>query len=300
MAGAAAVAALRGYLVDRVDDGLTNLAAPLAQAGSPPTGAGPDDAGPAVGPGGPGPVGRDVLYVSRGDAASGTQEPTAESVSVTDPPLVPSLSVADAAALEGAAYEVDSESGGTRWRVVTLPTSDGAGTISAAQDIGGINATVARLILIELAIGAVVLAVSGALGWYLVRRSLRPLATVEATAAAIAGGDRERRPPVSDPRTEVGSLAASFNTMVDDLSGALAAQQTSERTARAAADRAVASEDRMRQFVADAGHELRTPADLGARLRRALPDRGCAGGTETRRRDVADRGRGRSDGSARR
>ncbi len=267
LAGAAAVAALRGYLMDRVDEGLTSLAGSMAQVSQAPPddrpdpdSSGPQSASPdEFGPGGPGPVGRDVLYVSRGDTTGTSREPSENSLSVTDPPVLPTLSVAGAAALAGRAYEVDSVSGQARWRVITLPTSDGAATISAAQDITGINATVRRLMVIELAIGGAVLIISGAAGWYLVRRSLRPLAAVEATAAAIAAGDRDRRAPAADPRTEVGSLALSFNTLVVDLSGALAAQEASERSAHDAAQRAQDSEARMRQFVADAGHELRTP-----------------------------------------
>jgi two-component system OmpR family sensor kinase len=143
--------------------------------------------------------------------------------------------------------------------VVSAPLADGSGSVSVAQDIGGIDATVNRLVLIELTIGALVLLVLGITGRILVRRSLRPLVVVEETAAAIAAGDLDRRAPASDPRTEVGSLAHSFNSMVDDLAGALAAQQASELAARESADRARASEARMRQFVADAGHELRTP-----------------------------------------
>ena len=60
------------------------------------------------------------------------------------------------------------------------------------------------------------------------------------------------RVPAGDPRTEVGSLAASFNAMVDRFQSAFSAQQASEAEARA-------SESRMRRFVADASHELRTP-----------------------------------------
>ena len=140
-----------------------------------------------------------------------------------------------------------------------MPLADGSGSVSVAQDISGIDATVNRLMVIELAIGALVLLVLGITGRILIRRSLRPLAKVEETAAAIAAGDLDRRAPASDPRTEVGSLAHSFNTMVDDLAGALAAQQASEQAARESAGKARASEARMRQFVADAGHELRTP-----------------------------------------
>ncbi len=253
LAGAATVAALRGYLFDQVDRNLADMVRPIASAQLRPL---PDN---GDGPPRPGPIGRDVMYVRLSDATGTTLEVSDNSSTVTDPPVLPELTVAEATARSGQAYVVDSESGDTRWRVVSAPLADGSGSVSVAQDIGGIDATVNRLILIELAIGALVLLVLGITGRILVRRSLRPLAVVEETAAAIAAGDLERRAPASDPRTEVGSLAHSFNTMVDDLAGALAAQQASEQAARDSAGKAQASEARMRQFVADAGHELRTP-----------------------------------------
>ena len=86
----------------------------------------------------------------------------------------------------------------------------------------------------------------------MVRANLRPLVEIEETAGEIADGDLNRRVPERDPRTEIGSLGRSLNTMLSQIETAFHAREESE----AAAHR---SEERMRRFVADAGHELRTP-----------------------------------------
>ena len=93
------------------------------------------------------------------------------------------------------------------------------------------------------------LAAAGAL--LLVRRSLRPLADVEVAAAAIAAGDLSRRVPDADERTEVGRMSAALNTMLARLQDAFESREIALAEARA-------SEQRMRAFVADASHELRT------------------------------------------
>jgi two-component system OmpR family sensor kinase len=78
-----------------------------------------------------------------------------------------------------------------------------------------------------------------------VKRSLRPLEEIADTAAAIGKGDLARRVEPRDPRTEVGRLGGALNNMLGQIEAAFR-----ER---------VRAEDRLRRFVADASHELRTP-----------------------------------------
>ena len=101
------------------------------------------------------------------------------------------------------------------------------------------------LTLLQLLIGLVVLLVLGVIGWFVIKRALRPLCEVEETAVAIAGGELDRRVPSWPANTEVGHLAQSLNIMLGRL-------QESITTARD-------KEEQMRRFVGDASHELRTP-----------------------------------------
>lgn len=78
-----------------------------------------------------------------------------------------------------------------------------------------------------------------------VRRALRPLDEVTATARSIADGDRGRRLRPARTDTEIGRVAAAFDEMLDAVEGAEA--------------QAVAAEERVRGFLSDAAHELRTP-----------------------------------------
>ncbi len=168
----------------------------------------------------------------------------------------------------------------------SVPTGPGTSTIVSVIFLVGlstdeISKTMRALVLLELGIGAAaVLLAFGATAWG-VRVSLGPLKRVTRTAQEVtaelspAGAGLERRVPETDSSTEVGQLAASFNTMLDTV-------QT-EFTARRE------SEERMRQFLADASHELRTPlTSIRGYAELARMQRARSGGTGVAGNDPDD------------
>lgn len=135
----------------------------------------------------------------------------------------------------------------TLYRVIVWPRPNGQGSVVVAVDMSGPGATNRQLLLIELIVTLIVLVLLGILGLTVVRVGLRPLEDVENTADSIvAAGDLSRRIPIkADSRTEIGRLAVTLNGMLANLQAAFAQR--------------AASETRLRRFVADASHELRTP-----------------------------------------
>jgi two-component system OmpR family sensor kinase len=150
--------------------------------------------------------------------------------------------------------------------VYSEPAGGGsADVVVAAVPMDSYDATLGHLLLLELLVGAAVVVLLVLAAWLIVRRGLRPLERMGATARAIAGGELGRRVSPADPTTEVGRLGMALNTMLAQLEAAF--------TQRAAV------EQRLRQFVADASHELRTPltsmrgyAELARRNREMSPD----------------------------
>jgi two-component system, OmpR family, sensor kinase len=136
------------------------------------------------------------------------------------------------------------------WRAVSVRGPHGVTTV--AIDLSDVQHTVRSLVWLQFGIGVAVLVVVGMASFAVVQRSLRPLAEVEQTAAAIAAGQLDRRVPERDPRTEVGRLSLALNGMLTQIQEAVASSESSAEKARG-------SEDRMRRFITDASHELRTP-----------------------------------------
>jgi signal transduction histidine kinase len=104
------------------------------------------------------------------------------------------------------------------------------------------SGTLRRTLLIS---GAAALVITGLALVVGMRFALAPLDAMTGLARSIAAGRRGGRLQPTRDDTELGRTAAAFDEMLDALEGA-------EQQARG-------SEARMREFVADAAHELRTP-----------------------------------------
>ncbi len=152
-------------------------------------------------------------------------------------------------------------------------------TSSGATSIIGLPMTdtdrvITTVLWVELALAAVAIAAAIAVTRVVVTRNLRPLHEVARVAAEVSRRELDRgevdlslRVPETnaDPSNEVGRVGLALNTMLSNVESALAARQ--------------ASETKVRQFVADASHELRNPlaairgyAELTRRGRDELPE----------------------------
>lgn len=258
--GIVSVVALRGFLMDRLDQ---QLAAATGRSQSAVGGESGDAPVPTLPPGptefsdfragvqGPltvtavvvGPRVLAVVVNPEGnlEQLTGEQAGTLAGVDPTGEPVTVNLG-GDLGSYRVAANQVIFGSSGTLATVVTgLPMSD-------VQDV---------LLQLGLVIGAVTIIALGsavAAGALVVRHALRPLERLAATASRVAELPLERgevalsvRVPEgdADPSTEVGQVGVAINRMLGHVASALEARQ--------------ASENKVRQFVADASHELRTP-----------------------------------------
>ena len=139
---------------------------------------------------------------------------------------------------------VAAVSGPIEYRLIAKPVGDG-GTLVVAVPLTEVRVTERRLLMIEGVVSGLVIIAIGVAAYWLTRRELRPLERMAGKAGAIAAGDLSQRVEPDDPRTEVGRLGGALNAMLAEIE-------------RAFAER-VAAEERLRRFVADASHELRTP-----------------------------------------
>lgn len=138
-------------------------------------------------------------------------------------------------------FTVGSISGSLEWRVILVAKPHSTTHLLVGVSLAAFNATMNTLRFALFLAGLVIFAVVVATGVWVAQLGLRPIAEVTDAADAITAGDRTRRVSIVRQRTEAGKLAQAFNLMLDEQ---------------------FAMETRLRQFVADASHELRTPVSV--------------------------------------
>jgi two-component system OmpR family sensor kinase len=120
-----------------------------------------------------------------------------------------------------------------------------AAVIETSEPMTPIDSVLAGDLTMLFLGGAALLLLALIIGLLLTGRTLRPLRRLTATAGRLAGGDLRARTQLMPRTDEVGQLATAFDHMADRIEGAFAAQSESEA--------------KVRRFIADASHELRTP-----------------------------------------
>ncbi len=153
---------------------------------------------------------------------------------------------------KGKGVTVGSASGSGEWRLVSDtaqgPEPGGASSgyvIAIAVPTTAVNESLRQLVLIEIIAGLAILAGLTSGSWLILRRGLRPLENMAATARSINAGDLSERVSPADGRGEVGQLGLAINSMLGESEVAFQERE--------------ATEQRLRRFLSDASHELRTP-----------------------------------------
>ncbi|MFJ9021916.1 sensor histidine kinase [Streptomyces sp. NPDC102259] len=136
---------------------------------------------------------------------------------------------------------------------VTALGGDGV-PVLAGLPMADVQQVIDRLVAVEAVIAALGLATAACASAVVIRRQLRPLGRVAATAAEVARVPLDRGEVAvlarvaardTDPGTEAGQVGVVLNQLIDHVESSLAERRRTE--------------ERMRRFLADASHELRTP-----------------------------------------
>ena len=134
---------------------------------------------------------------------------------------------------------------GADFRVATTVLPSSLGSVIVAQSLEDFDRTTARIGVIFLTVGLIILFFIGFGARQVIKIGMNPLEKIEGTAEKIAAGDLSARLENFEPDTEVGRLSTSLNQMLSRIEQSFAARAESE--------------EKLRRFVADASHELRTP-----------------------------------------
>lgn len=246
--GAVTTIGMRAWLMDRLDGDVRSAVSRSANlpgrdiANRPPIMPGDDDAGRRFGQ--PGLL--NVFYTDTGGTGFVVSE--GGEFTLLDEAAIDALRSAGADGAE----TVEVPGHGT-YRVMEGRADDGTDVVVGLPTDDVDEATIS-LVRWEIALALLGILAAALAGTAVVRRQLRPLTEVAATAHAVAElpldegdiGVTERVPDhLTDPRTEAGQVGLALNQLLAHVESSLSARHRSEQ--------------QVRQFVADASHELRTP-----------------------------------------
>lgn len=233
-------------LVAQVDDDLQGAVRPVRNLGY-----GPGDPGPGSHEDWPEPPPDDgegprlsSVYVGvvNGDEVVTLAEPGLSEEELALPDI--DAAAASEAALDGDPFTVPADGSDLRWRVRATQSEDGLVTV-IAMPLDSVDAAIDDLVTLELIAGIIIIGALALVAFWVIRLGVNPIRRMTHTATDIAEGDLTHRVPESSPGTEAAELGDALNKMLASIE-----ESFGER------DRA---EGRLRQFVADASHELRTP-----------------------------------------
>jgi len=135
-------------------------------------------------------------------------------------------------------HGTDSDTGQFTMRIAAATTADGALVVLVGAETEEVTDVLGRLMVLIVFGVPIVVVFVGVLAWHTTGRALRPVEDIRRQTTEITGSSLAGRVPVPEGRDEIHDLAITMNGMLE---------------------RVEAHERSLRQFTADASHELKSP-----------------------------------------